>query len=58
MGTIEMENIGQPTKRTNHMDMQHFAIQSWVKQDLLRLTHIPTCDNVSDSLTQNVSCVL
>jgi len=31
MGTIEMENIGQPTKRSKHMDMQHFAIQTWVE---------------------------
>ena len=58
MGTIKMTNAGQPTKRTNHMDMRNFAIQSWVKQDILRLKHIPTSDNSSDSLTKNIPRIL
>ena len=53
-GVILMANAGKPTKRTRHVDIKFFAIQSWVEQDLLRFKHISTLDNSSDVLTKNV----
>lgn len=35
LGIINMENSGRPTKRTKYMDMRHFVIQVWVKQDCI-----------------------
>ena len=45
--TIEMASVGRPTKRTKHIDMRHFAIQSRVEQDLLRLKYVPTCNSAT-----------
>lgn len=53
-----MDNAARPTKRTKHMDMRHFVIQTWVKQDFIRLKCIHTCDNSSDSLTKNTPRIL
>ena len=36
-GALLMANIGQPTKRTRHMDINHFALQQWVEQELIIL---------------------
>ena len=57
-GAIAMANSGRPTKRTKHIDTRHFAIQSWVEQDLIELQRIPTNDNSSDSLTKNTPRLL
>ena len=53
-----MANAGQPTKRTRHMDIKHFALQQWVEQDLLILKRVVTADNESDLLTKNLSRTL
>ena len=57
-GAIAMANAGKPTKRTRHIDTRHFAILSWVEQDLLTLKRIPTGDNSSDSMTKNTPKIL
>lgn len=51
-GALLMAQAGQPTKRTKHIDIKHFALQSWVEEDLLQLKRINTCDNSADVLTK------
>jgi len=31
-GALLMANAGQPTKRTSHIDIHHFALLDWVEQ--------------------------
>ena len=51
-GALLMAQAGQPTKRTKHIDVKHFAIQSWVEQDLIAFKRIATSDNSADVLTK------
>ena len=51
-GALLMANAQQPTRRTRHMEIKHFAILDWVEQDLLILTHISTSLNVADAMTK------
>ena len=53
-----MANAQQPTKRTRHMDIKNFALQDWVKEDLLQLIRINTSDNWSDVMTKATGRVL
>jgi dUTP pyrophosphatase len=57
-GAMHMANSQQPTKRTRHMDIKHFAIQDWCQQDLLKLAAINTTDNWSDAMTKAQGRVL
>ena len=47
-----MANAKQPTRRTKHMEVKHFAIQNWVEEDLILLEQIPTTNNSADSFTK------
>ena len=49
---IFMANSEKPTSRTQHIDIQYFALQEWIKNGELKLTHIPGTDNPSDALTK------
>ena len=49
-----MANAKRPTKRTRHMDVKFFAIQQWVKRDLLTLARIATADNYADAFTKSL----
>ena len=51
-GALLMANTGQPTRRTRHIDVKHFAIQDWVEQDLILLEVIKTDDNSADHFTK------
>ena len=51
-GALLMAQAGQPTKRTKHIDIKHFAIQSWVERDLLLFKRITTQDNSADAMTK------
>jgi hypothetical protein len=51
-GALLMAQAGQPTRRTRHVDIKHFAIQDWVSQDLISFQRINTGDNSSDALTK------
>ena len=53
-----MANVGRPTKCTKHIDTRHFAIQSWVEQDLILLQRVPTNDNGADAITTNTPRLL
>ena len=57
-GALLMANAQQPTKRTRHMEIKHFALQDWVLQDLLTLQQIDTKDNYSDVMTKATARVL
>ena len=56
--TLLMENSGQLTKCTHHMNIKHFSLQQWVEQDLLLLKRVITADNESDLLTKMLSRTL
>ena len=47
-----MANARQPTIRTRHMDIKHFAIQEWVEEDLIVLEQIASENNSADSMTK------
>ena len=51
-GALLMANAQQPTKRTRHMDIKHFALQEWCKRDLIILHKIHTNGNWADVLTK------
>ena len=51
-GALLMANQQQPTKRTRHMEIKHFALQEWVARDLIRLKRISTTDNYADVMTK------
>jgi len=53
-GALMMANAQQPTRRTRHMDIKHFALLDWVEQDMLVLETIPTTDNVADAMTKTL----
>ena len=57
-GALLMANAQQPTKRSRHMDIKYFALQDWVKRDLLLLKRIQTKNNYSDALTKPLQRVL
>ena len=47
-----MANAQQPTCRTRHMDIKTFALQNWIKKNLILMKHINTADNCADVLTK------
>ena len=51
-GVLLMANAQQPTRRTRHMEIKHFALLDWVEQDLLILEHVPTASNAADAMTK------
>jgi len=51
---IAMANTSRPTRRTRHMDIQHFALLYWVATDHLILMAISTHDNPADGLTKSL----
>jgi hypothetical protein len=55
---LMMANASQPTKRTRHMDIRHFAIQEWVECDLIQLKRVDTTVNLSDTLTKPLQRIL
>ena len=57
-GALLMANAQQPTKRTRHIDIKHFALLDWVEQDMIILEDIPTSENVADSMTKTLSRIL
>lgn len=54
-GALMMANAQQPTKRTRHIEIKHFALLDWVEQDLVTLHSISTHDNAADAMTKPLS---
>ena len=57
-GALLMANAQQPTRRTHHMDIKHFALLDWVERDLVTLSRISTSDNYADPMTKSLGCQL
>ena len=55
-GARLMANNQQPTHRTRHLDIKHFALHDWTEQDLIILCPVSTHDNNSDLLTKPLGC--
>ena len=53
-GALLMANAQQPTRRTCHMDIKHFALLDWVERDLVILKRISTSDNYADPMTKSL----
>ena len=53
-GALLMATAQQPTRRTRHMEIKHFALQDWIEQDLLSLLRIDTSSNISDGFTKQL----
>ena len=53
-GALLMANAQQPTRRTRHMDIKHFALLDWVERDLVILKRISTSDNYADPMTKSL----
>jgi hypothetical protein len=51
-GALLMANAQQPTKRTCHIDIKHFAILNWVEMGMLLLHDISMHDNAADAMTK------
>jgi hypothetical protein len=50
-----MANVQQPTRRTRHIEIKHYALLDWVEQDLLILQHISTHGSAADAMTKTLS---
>ena len=53
-GARLMANNQQPSRRTRHLDIKHFALHNWTERDLLVLCPVSTHDNNSDILTKSL----
>ena len=51
-GALKMAQAQQPTRRTRHLDIKHFALLDWVQRDLITLHSIATNDNCADTFTK------
>ena len=49
---ILMINSQIPTERARHIDIQHFAIQDWAKNQEIQMRHIPGVINPPDNLSK------
>lgn len=47
-----MANARQPTRRTRHVEIKHFALLDWVDRDLVILKYVDTTENCADPLTK------
>jgi hypothetical protein len=54
-GALLMANAQQPTKRTRHIDIKHFALLDWVERDMVILHAISTHDNAADAMTKTLT---
>ena len=55
---ILMTNAGKPTQRSQHIDIQHFALQEWKRNGDIVMVHIPGVINPADALTKALGWIL
>jgi hypothetical protein len=55
---ITMINENKPTPHSQHIDIQHFAIQEWRARRLIGLLHIPGIVNPADQATKAIGWTL
>ena len=53
-----MANAEQPTSRTRHLCIKLFALQDWVKRDLMIFRRIASSDNFADPMTKSTGRTL
>ena len=53
-----MADAGQPTTRTRHIDIKHFALLDWVENDMIKLQRIATSINSTDNLTKSTPRII
>ena len=53
-----MINEREPTTRSWHIGVKHFAIQEWRQHKILAVFHIPGILNPSDQQTKALGCTL
>jgi hypothetical protein len=58
VAAIMMANAVKPTERSRHIDIQFFALLTWVKAGDIILSRITGTDNPSDALTKALCWVL
>ena len=58
MSAIKMINARVPTERSQHIDIQHFAIQDWKERGDIVMNHIPGVINPADDFTKPLGWVL
>jgi len=55
---IYIGNQDRPTERCRHIDIQYFALQSWIQRGGIKLSYYAGLNNMSDSLTKVLDWVL
>jgi hypothetical protein len=55
MGAIFMLENASALSRTKHVDTQYFSVQKFVKDVFICIVFVRTLDNVSDSITRNLT---
>ncbi len=50
-----MAEAQKPTKKTQHIEIRHYAILDQIEQDLITLKKIHTSDNAADTLNKTLS---
>ena len=58
LGAYKMASAGQPTPRTRHIDIRHFALLDWVERDLIEVSSISTSLNTADVLTKSTPRII
>ena len=58
VGAYLMADAGQPTTRTRHIDIKHFALLDWVENDMIKLQRIATSINSADNLTKSTPRII
>ena len=56
--TINMINARVPTEQSQHIDVQHFAIQDWKDAGNIVMKYIPGVINPADDMTKPLGWVL
>jgi len=55
---IDMINDSKPTACSQHINVQHFAIQEWQNHGDFKMKHIPGIINLADDETKALSWIL
>jgi hypothetical protein len=52
-GAVRLANAHQPTRRTRHVEMEHFIILQWTDDKFIDFVNTSTDENYSDSLSKS-----